>query len=271
MYSKSFSKSLNYKLRELELIINQLESGKEHSRIDVYLALDKTRELYEILLKVAAGQPEGQERPAASPARSVVPSDPDTAQDGRDYEAEGIIPDPVHKPKEEVQSMRDKPEETSKLLQKTDSEKEKDEKPVQDDQTDPLTDKKPGAQNGITDDKKKNGTQDIEIVADRYQSSQNYINRAMADKQIKKDLTARIQSRPISDLRNSIGLNEKFLFIKELFKGRPEKYNQCIDTLNQASTLDQALSYIRETYEWKEDDEVVEKLINLVKRKHQAE
>ena len=271
MYSKSFSKSLNYKLRELELIINQLESSKEHSRIDVDLALDKTRELYEILLKVAAGQPEWQEKPAASPDRSVVPSDPDTSQDERDYEAEGIVPDPVHKPKEEVQSMRDKPEKTGKPLKEPDPEKEKEEKPVQDDQADPLKEKNIMAQNEITDDRKKNGTQDIEIVADRYQTSQNYINRAMADKQIKKDLTSRIQSKPISDLRNSIGLNEKFLFIKELFKGRPEKYNQCIDTLNQASTLDQALSYIRENYEWEEDDEVVEKLINLVKRKHQAE
>ena len=271
MYSKSFLKSLNYKLRELELIISQLDSGKEHSMIDVDLALDKTRELYDILLKIAAGEPEGQERTAVTHTRSVVPSDPDTAQDERDYESEGIIPDPVHKPKEEVQSMKDKPEQTAIHLQKTGPEKEKDEKPVEDDRDDSLTEKKTGIQKEITDDKKKNGKQDIEIVADRYQSSQNYINRAMADKQVKKDLTSKMQSKPISDLRNSIGLNEKFLFIKELFKGRPEKYNQCIDTLNQSPTLDQALSYIRENYEWEKDDEVVEKLINLVKRKHQAE
>jgi hypothetical protein len=55
------------------------------------------------------GEPEGQEKDCChSDARSVVPSDPDTAQDEKDYESEGIIPDPVHKPKEEVQSMKDK-------------------------------------------------------------------------------------------------------------------------------------------------------------------
>ena len=93
----------------------------------------------------------------------------------------------------------------------------------------------------------------------------------MADRQSKKDISSKQQSKPISDLRNSIGLNEKFLFIKELFKGRPEQYNQCIDELNRSASFEGAISYIKENYSWEEDSEVYEKLVNLLKRKHQAE
>jgi len=218
-----------------------------------------------------------------------VPSDPDPVQNEKENDADGIITDPVHKqmditpenhvspgnyvtPERDVTPEIRDPADIKKVAEpEHDNMKpENSEKQPEADQPDMPSGNKEEV-NDTRADKKKNGSIDIEIVADRYQSSQNYINQAMAEKQTRKDLTSRMQSKPILDLRNSIGLNEKFLFIKELFKGRPEKYNQCIDTLNQASSLEEALKFIKNNFSWSEENEVAEKLINLLKRKHQSE
>jgi hypothetical protein len=274
MYSESFARSLNYRLRELELIVNYLESGNEPSRIDIDLALAKTRELYDMLLRIDTSYTEGKDSLETVAGKLVVPSDPDPVQNEKENDTEGIVPDPIHKQKDVSSENQDTiyikkvPEPADDSMKPENREKQ----PETDQPDMPAGNKKD--ESDVSDaksDKKKNGSIDIEIVADRYQSSQNYINQIMAEKQTRKDLTSRMQSKPILDLRNSIGLNEKFLFIKELFKGRPEKYNQCIDTLNQASSLEEALKFIKNNFSWSEDNDVAEKLINLLKRKHQSE
>ncbi|MFO7924899.1 MAG: hypothetical protein R6U58_14530 [Bacteroidales bacterium] len=298
MYSKSFVKSLNYKLRELELIIKQFDTGNEPSRIDTDLALARTRELYDILLQLTAAPPSGKEDEVRSEhaGKPVVPSDPQPVDNNRLFEAEGIIPDPVTRQMDDSRQERKstvqkdtgedtKPEtdqqRTSESISESgNADRGPDKKPdrekteaIQKDESN----KEPGEKESPERDKeekpgkKKNGTGDIERVADRFQSSKNYINRAMGDKQAKKDLTSKMQSKPISDLKNSIGLNEKFLFIKELFRGRPDRYNECLDTLNNASSYEEALDYIKTNYNWEEDNEVVEKFLSLVKRKHLPE
>ncbi len=283
MYSNTSRKTLNYKLRELELIITHINNGNEPSKIDIDLALDKTRELYNILLNLEPGNSPAEDRHSSREDKSVVPSDPVTEQDDLTYEAEGITPYTVRKQKEEPQNEGDKNKQDPGQYNEDARDSGSSTEPVTDnkdgsqsekqDKTSPASEevKEPDTNSAQKSDNGKNENQEIEIVADRYQSSQNYINQVMADKQVKKNTISKMHSRPIIDLRNSIGLNEKFLFIKELFKGRPEKYNQCIDALNQTTSLDEAINYINENYDWKEDNEVAEKLINLIKRKHQTD
>lgn len=284
MYSKSFANNLTYKLRELELVIRQLESDNSPSKIDIDLALEKTRNLYEMLLNMEKGTLRVTDHSSGTSGKPVVPADPETVQNDREYENEGIIPDPVHKQKDEPGVTPGKSNTVSAPKNKSQKEQDKKQETPGDTSDNIKSDNQstvkslPGDSDSLKDkdekdldSKKKNGNQDIEIVADRYQSSQNYIDRAMANKKGNNDLTARLQSKPISDLRNSIGLNEKFLFIKELFKGRPEQYNQCIDNLNRSDSFEEAMNYIRNNFSWDENDEATIKLINLVKRKHQAE
>lgn len=301
MYPESFSKNLNYKFRELELVIKQLTSETEPSEIDIDLALEKTRQLYDLLLRLDPGRIERTDSkdltiPTGKP---VVPSDPDPVEDEKVYEAEGIIPSPVpmerEKPgldKEEAnESGHGKSDESkhgkateskySKAAESNDGKEDKLKKINKGDEERDRSqyDKASASRKNTTEgDQEKeeqkpdnqNDPDEIEIVADRYQSSQNYINQAIASKQTKKDLTTRLQSKPIADLRNSIGLNDKFLFIKEIFKGRPEKYNQCIDQLNKSPSYEEALSYLKDNYSLDENNKVVKKLLSLVKRKHQS-
>ncbi len=80
----------------------------------------------------------------------------------------------------------------------------------------------------------------------------------------------RIQKSQISDLRQAIGINEKFQFINELFNGDLGKYNSAIDELNSFSGLDGAKTYLFELHvenQWADDSPALVKLSELLDRK----
>ena len=83
-------------------------------------------------------------------------------------------------------------------------------------------------------------------------------------------LAARLQQNPVRDLRAVIGINDKFLFVNELFGGSMEKYNQAIENLNDLKTLNGAMIYLNELkieLQWNSSNEAYQKLRELVIRK----
>ncbi len=365
MYPESLKKRLNYKLRELELLIRQITSEDKFSSIDIELALEKTRQLNDILQKIGGKGPAepGEKKQPEEKSQPVVPSDPDPLEDDEIYEAEEIMPGRLmekesnhvgegpqterderpemkeereqemsgeeidKKPGHKVEREQEKTEKPYKGLehkeeigeeeemekpherpeQKDEREDEKTEKPyrglehkeetggkeppadkdsqapvreerkIKSDlefETEPPEEPDSGAGSSTAPPEEQSRGQkkgpEIETVADKYLSTQTYINQAIAKKQTRKDLTDRLQARPITDLKNSIGLNEKFLFIKELFKGNSEKYNGCIDDLNNSASYRDALDILKNKYSFDEKNDIVQKLMNLVSRKHPA-
>lgn len=71
----------------------------------------------------------------------------------------------------------------------------------------------------------------------------------------------------ISDLRKAIGLNDKFLMIRDLFDGDAERYEDTIDTLNEFDDLDECMIYIIENFAWNPDSEGAKLLVSLIERK----
>ena len=85
-----------------------------------------------------------------------------------------------------------------------------------------------------------------------------------------KSLAARLQRKPVSDLITAIGINDKFLFLNELFGGSMEKYNKSIRSLNSFSTLLGAKTYMSELqieFQWDCTSEAYKKLNDLVERR----
>jgi len=73
------------------------------------------------------------------------------------------------------------------------------------------------------------------------------------------------------DLKMAIGINDKFLFINELFKGDPGIYNQAIETLNSVEGLNDAETAIesyRGEYAWADNSEAYHRLKNIVMSKY---
>lgn len=83
-------------------------------------------------------------------------------------------------------------------------------------------------------------------------------------------LAARLQQNPVHDLKSVIGINDKFLFVNELFGGSMEKYNKSIENLNDLKTLNGAMIYLNELkieLQWNNSNDAYQKLAELVRRK----
>ena len=71
----------------------------------------------------------------------------------------------------------------------------------------------------------------------------------------------------ISDLRKAIGLNDKFLLLRDLFAGDVPLYERTIDKLNSFEDLDDCMIYIVENFRWNPDSEGAKMLVSLIERK----
>jgi len=107
----------------------------------------------------------------------------------------------------------------------------------------------------------------LQTIVDRYKTPDSSLNEAMAISNVSVVNTAMKQGR---DLKSSIGINEKFLFINELFKGNMKEYTDTIVMLSDAETLDFAneiLRPLKDKYEWREDSAAYVTLIDFLQRR----
>ena len=107
----------------------------------------------------------------------------------------------------------------------------------------------------------------LQTIADRYKTPNSSLNEAMAMSNISTVNTA---VKQIRDLKSAIGINEKFLFINELFKGNMKEYTDTILLLNDTETIDSAyeiLNPLKETYSWREDSTAYVTLIDFLQRR----
>ena len=104
-------------------------------------------------------------------------------------------------------------------------------------------------------------------IADRFKGEKTFINERLGDNGNRQDLSSKLQSKPIRDIGTSLGLNDRFKLINELFKGDKESYQQTIDILDNATNFNEAFNYISTSYDWDMEDESVLMLLDLVRRK----
>lgn len=72
------------------------------------------------------------------------------------------------------------------------------------------------------------------------------------------------------DIRSAIGINDKYLFLNELFNNHKSNYEEALDKLNRFSTAEQAEDWIRTkiapAHKWEQEDATVASFYALVKR-----
>jgi len=71
---------------------------------------------------------------------------------------------------------------------------------------------------------------------------------------------------PISSLKSSIGLNDRFLFIREIFSNNTDKYNMVIDHLDKLETIQQAVDYLKSNLTLQKNETSL-KFVDLLKRR----
>ncbi|MCO6497096.1 MAG: hypothetical protein J5I50_05480 [Chitinophagaceae bacterium] len=90
-------------------------------------------------------------------------------------------------------------------------------------------------------------------------------------KSVKKELSETLTSTPIKDLKKAIEVNERYLFINELFRGDESVYERSIKTIQSFSNYAEAEFWIRRELKvkigWQDNNPIVKQFDNLVRRR----
>ena len=90
-------------------------------------------------------------------------------------------------------------------------------------------------------------------------------------KQSKKELSEALKDTPIKDIKKAIGINDRFQFINDLFKGDEAMYERSIKTINGFSIYPEAEYWIRRELKtklgWDDQHDTVKQFDQLIKRR----
>jgi len=108
-----------------------------------------------------------------------------------------------------------------------------------------------------------------ESAYDLFSPSSNTVSDKFATTE-DKSIASKLQQNKLGDLRDAIGINEKFLFINELFNGDMGRYNKAIDEINSLQSKAGSDTYIMELKiekQWDVESDAFIKFKELVDRK----
>ncbi|MEO6851736.1 MAG: hypothetical protein ABI203_03445 [Mucilaginibacter sp.] len=84
--------------------------------------------------------------------------------------------------------------------------------------------------------------------------------------------TEQIHAQPITDLKAAITLNDKLLYIKDLFNGYNLAYSEAMDILNRFTTFDEADKFLQTSYaiknQWESKQATADRFYELLKRRY---
>ncbi|WP_158826818.1 hypothetical protein [Mucilaginibacter lacusdianchii] len=79
------------------------------------------------------------------------------------------------------------------------------------------------------------------------------------------------QSQSITDLKSAINLNDKMLFVKDLFNGYSLAYSEAIELLNRSKSFDEADRFLKNNYmtknNWADKPITVEKFYSILRKR----
>lgn len=106
---------------------------------------------------------------------------------------------------------------------------------------------------------------------DKHKTSVPSVNERIQSGKSDLTLSDKMSLKPIADLKSTIGINEKFQFVNELFDGSTEMYNQAIALLNNCSGQAEAASLfagLQQRNGWDPENPVFLRLQEYVTRRY---
>jgi hypothetical protein len=103
------------------------------------------------------------------------------------------------------------------------------------------------------------------IIADTFSHLANRFNEQISDTQNNEFSYA--HGKQYSSLADTIGVNDKFYYIREIFNGNKDAYFQAITRLDMAETITEAKVVLMSFKDDKKENDAVRQLLDLVRRK----
>jgi hypothetical protein len=96
-----------------------------------------------------------------------------------------------------------------------------------------------------------------EVLGEKLKGEKHFVYESLAEKVVKQNISSQLQSKPISKIISAIGINDKFKLIRDLFNEDSEAY----------ANFNEAVNYITTSFSWDMEDESVQFILDLVRRK----
>ena len=259
------------------------KKSKEIHRLDVELMQDKTRRIYDNLLELEKSLTQDDiplTRTINLPETMPEAAIPQKAESKKD-EIPGSI---VVEQKEEIIEQKQEVAKTKEPIEKKVTKKVEIKEEVKTEIEDPpVTEpvqpekvEKPKAPESKVIEPKP----EVEVHEEKIDSPRSTIDlftdsaeESIGDKlghSEEASIAHKMHSKKISSLKQAIGINEKFLFINELFGGDLGRYNNAIDEFDQMQTQEGTATHLRELkvlHQWQDKNEAFIKFKSLVERK----
>jgi hypothetical protein len=235
-------------IQDIEKLVGNLQNSTRESSIELDLALSKLRNVYEVLTLIKADRlqelassiSEAPIEPASS--HQVSPSDSKAAVE------EHISASPKEEEKSGPDQVHVEPEPT------------REEAVPQGGPSGPQAeDSATGAEQDREQPKEKS------ILAEKF-SAESSINENMAG-QRKGGKESRLVGQPIDSIHRNIGINDRFLIIRELFAGDADEFRDLLQQLDEAGDYQKANDLLKQRFPATEEHEGIEILAGLIKRR----
>jgi len=216
-------------IQDIEKLVGNLQNSPEGSTLELDLALSKLRNVYDMLTVIRTDMALAGRPVASKPGPPVVKEDP------------GVV--------EEESPVRE-------------------EKPAAAEEESPVREEKPAVAEEKPPVKEPEPVQarNPEIIAEKFEAESS-INENLAGNR-EPDMDSKLMGQPIDSIGRNIGINDRFLIIRELFDGDSASFGKLVEGLEKAGDLNSANQLLKKQFKEVPEHEGVLILANLVKRKY---
>ncbi|MBN2480505.1 MAG: hypothetical protein JXB19_02095 [Bacteroidales bacterium] len=240
-------------LYEIEQLIKKFPQQGEIPGIELDLALQKIRNLYDIMLLLRQYQKETkpENRPETKPdARPEikVETKPETKPDA------GSESKPETRPEIKAETI------TDIQVEEVTARSTEDEVPVAKERTE-------DSASDISKAGEKKTEKEARILSERF-SGRTSLYDSIHETVVQQNGGPIGQTSPVTSITSAIGINDRFTFVRELFNNDLTGYEETIKILDDALNFNEAYNYMIQNFDWDMDCETVQILLNIIRRKY---
>ncbi len=244
-------------IQDIGKLVENLQNSPEGSTLELDLALSKLRNVYDILTVIRTDitipgalykqVPDAAPPPPVATQAVVAPAPEPEILPEPVVEQEPVVePEPIPEPEPILEIPAPEPEPEPEPIVEIPA-PEPIVKPI----VEPVVEtSKPGK----------------DIIADKF-AAESSINENMAGNR-EQDMEAKLIGKPIDNIGRNIGINDRFLIIRELFDGDSDGFGKLIKDLDNADSLQVAEEKLSGQFENTPTHEGVAILGKLVKRRY---
>jgi hypothetical protein len=248
-------------IQDIEKLVRNLNNYTTPPQIELDLAMSKLRRIYELLSMISSD---------IKSDRKEMELEVESKQSDDSEQIETVksthtseIPTPEQRP-----GVKEKVAEPV-ITKKTEIEVTKEEQVniEENEETEPILQadpdmKEPLSEEPVAPEKKR---KEASILAEKFEADTS-LNEKIAPG-MNSNISTKIKGGPIDSIKRNIGINDRFLIIRELMNGDNEGFIQIIQRLDDCTNFNEAFKHIQSRFSDDLEHEGVKILINLSRRK----